>query len=435
VEILIEVFVIFLLTLCIGFLVMSEMALVTARKTKLQDESDKGNEAAKRALALSNRPTALISTVQFGITLLTIVVGAQGEAALSEHLREYLKVIPFLSLYSDIISFVVIISAITYVSLIFGELVPKKVALTYSEPIALFVSAPITFLMNVTSPFVTLLTRSTNFFVAMLGINTKKKEPISEDEIKVIIGQATSAGVLEKQEEEMVNKIFTLNDQRANDLMTPITEIVWLCAKDKPEMTIRKIQDSPHSHFPVYGENKEDILGILDIKEILEQVASRKRFDLAAVVHRPLYVLETTKVHDILEQYREKNTHLGLVVDEYGKVQGLITLNDIFEAIVGEIPDHEEVEEEEKDPSIIQRNENSWLVDGIVPLREFEEKFHVSNMEEDEEENIQTVGGFIMNTLDKVPTEGETVEWNDYTFEVVDMDGTRVDKIMVTKKV
>jgi putative hemolysin len=204
VEILIEVFVIFLLTLCIGFLVMSEMALVTARKTKLQDESDKGNEAAKRALALSNRPTALISTVQFGITLLTIVVGAQGEAALSEHLREYLKVIPFLSLYSDIISFVVIISAITYVSLIFGELVPKKVALTYSEPIALFVSAPITFLMNVTSPFVTLLTRSTNFFVAMLGINTKKKEPISEDEIKVIIGQATSAGVLEKQEEEMV---------------------------------------------------------------------------------------------------------------------------------------------------------------------------------------------------------------------------------------
>jgi putative hemolysin len=152
-------------------------------------------------------------------------------------------------------------------------------------------------------------------------------------------------------------------------------------------------------------------------------------------VHRPLYVLETTKVHDILEQYREKNTHLGLVVDEYGKVQGLITLNDIFEAIVGEIPDHEEVEEEEKDPSIIQRNENSWLVDGIVPLREFEEKFHVSNMEEDEEENIQTVGGFIMNTLDKVPTEGETVEWNDYTFEVVDMDGTRVDKIMVTKKV
>ena len=414
---------------------MAEMALVTARKSKLHDEAEKGNEAAQKALELTNNPTFLISTVSFGITLLTIMVGAFGESALSEHLRKYLNTFPFLNGYSEAISFTVIIIFVTYVSLIFGELVPKKVALTYSEPIALFVAGPLTLLLKVTRPFVSLLTRSTDFFVAMLGINAKKKDPISEDEIRVIIGQATTAGVLEKSEEEMVNKIFTLNDQRAQDLMTPITEIVWLSSLDEPEMTFQKIQDSPHSHFPVYGKNRDDILGILDIKEVLEQVSMRKNIDLAAIVHRPLYVLETTKVHDILEQYRERNTHLALVVDEYGKVQGLITLNDIFEAIVGEIPDHEEVEEEAKDPSIIQRNENSWLVDGIVPLREFEEKFHVSGMEEDEEENIQTVGGFIMNTLDKVPTEGEVVDWHEYTFEVVDMDGTRVDKIMVTKKV
>lgn len=433
-EIIIEVILVFLLTFCLGFLVMAEMALVTARKTKLHDEVEKGNEAAKRALDLINRPTYLISTVSFGITLLTIIIGAFGETALSEHLRKYFASIPFIKPYSEALSFSIIIIVVTYISLIFGELVPKKVALTYAEPIALFVAGPLTFLLKVTHPFVTLLTRSTNFFVSMLGINTRKKDPISEDEIRVIIGQATTAGVLEKQEEEMVNKIFTLNDQRAMDLMTPITEIVWLSAEEHPDATIKRIQDSPHSHFPVHGKNRDDILGILDIKEILEQISQKQKFDLAAIVHRPLYVLETTKVHDILEQYREKNTHLALVVDEYGKVQGLITLNDIFEAIVGEIPDHEEVEEEAKDPSIIQRNDNSWLIDGILPIRAFEEKFEVSNMEEDEEENIQTVGGFVMNTLDKVPIEGESVEWNNFTFEVVDMDGTRVDKILVTKK-
>lgn len=412
---------------------MAEMALVTVRKARLQKKADKGDETAKLTLELANNPNMVISIIQIGITMLTIILGAVGESNLRENLVRTLNGIPFLSLYSEAIAFFVVVVGITFISIVLGELVPKRLAFSFAEPIAMMAARPLTLLMIPMNPFVKLLSFSTDTIVALMGIKTKASDPVSEEEIKVLIEQASSAGVIEKSEKEMVNKIFTLNDTRAMDLMTPVTEIVWLSTHEKPERTFLTIRNSPHSHYPVHGKSREEVVGMVDVKEILEQVTAHQTVNLTSIVHEPLYVPETTKVGDVLEHFRQTNVHLALVVDEYGKTRGLITVNDIFEAIVGEIPDLDEVEEEANDPSILQREENSWVVDGIVSLDEFEHRIGIHGMVNSIDEDIQTIGGFVMHHLDKVPKEGDILDWNGYRFEVIDMDRTRVDKVIVTK--
>jgi putative hemolysin len=428
-----EILYVVLLILLSGIFVMSEMAFVTSRKSKLKEQAEKGDARAAAAHALAEEPNTFLATAQIGITLLTILSGAVGENALRDRLGDVLENIPFVAIYSEQVSFVIVIGLITYISLVVGELIPKRLALAYPETVAKFLAGPMTVLSRTAGPIVTSLSRATDFVLDKTGIRPEYDQPLSEDELKVMIGEATSAGVLDKAEQEMFNKVFVLGDTKTKDLMTPFTELVWLDTTDKPETIYRAIHGSPHSHFPVYRRVREKVVGMVSVKDILEQVVNGNPLDLEEISQKPLYVIETMRIHNLLEEFRKNNTHIALVVDEYGALQGLISVNDVFEAIVGEIPDMEELEDEAKDPRFIRNGEDTWLVDGIVSSDEFKEHFKLDALWNEDEEDYQTLGGFVMNYLGEIPHEGSRFEWSGFSFEVVDMDGNRVDKVIVTR--
>lgn len=424
-----ELLIILFLILLNGLLAMAEIAVVSSRKSRLQNLASKGSTGAKYALQLANDPSVFLSTVQVGITLVGILTGAFGGAALSESLSYLLDPIPFIGPYSQPLSFVLVVMAITYISIIFGELVPKRVGLSNPEAIAIFLATPMAWFSRITSPVVRLLSVSTDFIVAMLGIKVGDEDVISEDEIKVLINQATTAGIIEEAEQDIINKIFLLGDKKVRDIMTPQSELDWVDANETKSHILEMVNTTTHSHYPVYSETKENILGFIHVRDILEHWTVKKGTDIDEFVQKPLYILETTKILNVLELFRKHNTHIALVVDEYGSLEGLVTVNDIFEAIVGEVPD----EDEAIDPHIQKRDKNSWLIDGVVSIDDFKDRFNIKKMWKESENDYQSIGGFVMNYIGTIPNPGDKFEWDGYSFEVVDMDGNRVDKVLMTK--
>lgn len=421
-----EILIILLLIVSNGFLVMSEMAIVSSRKVRLQQMATRDHKA-QLALSLANAPNQFLPTVQIGITLLSIVSGAFGESTISRTVRPILASIPILRPFADLISSVAAVLIITYLTLIIGELVPKRIALNSPEPIAATVSMPMRLLSIITAPFVHFLGASTQLVVRVLGIRPSTEPEVTEEEIKVLIEQGTEAGTFEEAEQDMVQRVFRLGDRPVSALMTPRPEIVWLNIEDSVEVNRQKIIHSQHSRFPVCQKELDNVLGVLPVNDILSRCLNSQPLDLSASLRRPLFVPESTRGLKVLEMFKQSGTHIVFVVDEYGVIQGLVTLNDILVEIVGDIPSASHADE----PVAVQRDDGSWLIDGMLSVDEFLEMFEIEELSPEERGSYNTMGGLVMANLGRIPTATDKFEWQGFSFEVIDMDGNRVDKILV----
>lgn len=426
----VEILVILLLLVANGVFAMSEIAVVSARKARLQQMANQGDTKARAALGLAESPNRFLSTVQIGITLVGIFAGAFGGATLSRSLSGYLNRFPFLSPYSHAIAFTVVVLGITYLSLVIGELVPKRLALNSPEKIAAAVAGPMQLLAAIASPVVHLLSTSTELVLKLFGVESSSSEPlVTEEEIKVLIQQGTEAGMFEVAEQDMVERVFRLGDQPVSALMTPRPDIVWLDLNDPMEENRRKMATISHNRFPVCQDELDNVLGVMQVNDVLAQSIAGKALNLAESLRQPLFVPETTQALKVLELFKQSGTHIALAVDEYGVIQGLVTLTDILEAIVGDLPSIESHES-----SAVQREDGSWLLDGMLSVEKFKELFGIKELPGEQQSNYQTLGGFVITYLGRIPAAADHFEWGGFRFEVMDMDGNRVDKMLVMPK-
>ena len=417
-----EILILIFLLLINGIFVMSEMAVVSSRKARLQQLANEGNKRASVALELAQNPTTFLSTVQIGITLISVLLGAVGGFAFSAPLAVLFQQWPAISPYANTLAFGIVVVLITTLTLLVGELIPKRLALHQPERIAAAISGPMSSVSKLFAPLVWLLGRITEFVLEMMGIKPSDEPPVTEEEIHLMIDQGTEAGVIEESEQDMVEGIFSLSDSRIYSLMTPRTEIVWLDIKDTPDEIRNKIVESPYSRFPVCQDNLDSVLGIVKARDLLAPPGlSSEAFKLKDKLRPTFYVPETMFASRALEVFKEKNAELMLVIDEFGGLQGLLTLNDIIEEIVGDI---------EAEPQATQRQDGSWLLDGMLEMDNFKEIFKLEKLPHEDE--YETLSGFVMTTLGRVPQTADHFEWNGLRFEVMDMDGRRVDKVLVT---
>ncbi len=424
----IEILIVLLIIFVNGIFVMSELAIISARKVRLQQLANQGDKNARVALELANAPNQFLALVQIGITLLIILSGIFGEATIARRLTPLFVRIPWLATYSEPLASVVAVLTTTYLSLIIGELVPKRLALNYPEKIAAIVAVPMRMLTNIASPIVYLLSASTDLVVRLLGIRPSTEPQVTEEEIRVLIEQGTEAGTFEEAEQDMVERVFRLGDRPVNALMTPRPDIVWLDLDDSAEENRKKMLDSSHSRFPVCQGGLDNVLGVMHVTDLLARSLSGQSLDLTVGLRQPVFVPESTRGLKILELFKQTGIHLALVVDEYGVIQGLVTLNDIMVEIVGDVPSAGELEE----PLAVQREDGSWLLDGMLPVDEFFEIFEINELPTEHRGSYQTLGGFVITHLGKIPSATDNFDWNHLRFEVMDMDGNRVDKVLVT---
>jgi putative hemolysin len=417
-----ELLIILLLTLFNGVFAMSETSLLAARKTRLQQSADKGDLGAKAAIALSEESNRFLSTVQIGITLITTLLGTFGGATIAEDVARSLRQTEALVPYAEALSLVIVVGIITYIQLIIGELVPKRLALRTPEAIASRVARPMQLLAAATAPVVKLLSASTNGVLWLLGASGTKESPVTEAEITAMIQQGVEAGVFEASEHEMVESVFKLGDRRVTSIMTPRTEIVWLDLEDAPDINQRKIAESHFSRFPVCEGSLDNVVGMVRAKDLLPRLLAGEPFDLRAAMVPPLFVPESMIASKAVELFRETGKHIVFVVGEYGGLQGLVTTQDILEEIVGDI----------EEPEAIEREDGSFLVDGLMAVEDFKELLGIDTLP-GEDALFETIGGFVMTQQGKIPKAGDHFTWQKYRFEVVDMDGKRIDKILVSR--
>lgn len=426
-----EILVIFLLLIANGIFAMAEIAVVSARKAKLQQLAESGSGKARAALELANDPNQFLATVQIGITLVGIFAGAFGGATLAETVAVYLRWIPFLAPYAETAAVVLVVLVITYFSLIIGELVPKRLALNNAEGIAAAVAAPMRALSAAAGPAVRLLSVSTEIVIRLMGVKPSAEPSITPEEIKVLIEQGTESGVFEESEQDMIENVLQLDERRISAFMTPRTQIVWFDIEDSPEEIRRKVSDCQHSRFPVVKDSLDNVLGIVRAKDMLNQMLSGQPLDLRALLQPPLFVPESMSALKVLELFKQQRTHLALIADEYGGIHGMITHNDILEDITGYVPFS--LSGGPAEPQAVQRDDGSWLFDGLLSIDDLKDIFDLDKLPDEEHGHYQTVGGLVMAQIRSIPTAGQWFEWGDLRFEVMDMDGRRVDKVLVTR--
>lgn len=424
-----EIVIILVLILANGLFALTEMAIVSSRKSRLENMAASGSKGAQAALKLTEEPTPLLSAVQIGITLIGILTGAFGGAKLSVFLASILNTIPFLRGYSDAISLAIVVGTITYLSLIIGELVPKKLALNNPEKIATAVARPMSAFVRINRPLVHLLGVSTNMVMKLLGAKPPEEPPVTEEEVRVLIGQGAQHGVFEKSEREMVEKIFVLGDMRVGALMTPRTQIKWLDIEDNDQYNLRIIRNTNHLFFPLARGTLDDIIGVVYSNELLSNYVPGRPLQLEKAARQPLYIPKNTPALKVLEKFQETGIYVALVVDEYGGISGLISLYDIAEHIVGDMP----YLGEDEDPDIVARDDGSWLVDGMLSAEELKELLDIDRLPGEERGYFQTLGGFIVSYLGHIPSAADYFVWSGYRFEIVDMDKARVDKVLITR--
>ncbi|MBD0334598.1 MAG: HlyC/CorC family transporter [Cyanobacteria bacterium Co-bin13] len=423
----IEPFLILILIIANGIFSGSEIALVSARKVRLEQQSREGNPKARLALRLAQSPNDFLSTVQIGITLIGISSGALGGATVAGQLRGVLDQVVFLRPYSDMLSFAIVVGLLTYLSLVIGELVPKRLALSYPEAIACGVARPMQRLSRLAAPLVALLSFSTDTVVRLMGIRATEETSITEDELRVLIEQGTEAGTFEASEQEMFGRVLRLGDRPIRALMTPRTDVDWINLEASIDENRELVLESPHSRFPVCRGSIDDCLGVVRLRSLLQAYlySPDPHPDLLPLLQTPLYVADSTRALKVLEMFKESGTHIALVLDEYGGLEGLVTLNDLVEAIVGDLP----AIEDEEEPMVVQREDGSWLLDGLLSVDEL--KRLLLREELPDEEGYHTLAGFVINQLGRIPTAGDYFEWQGMRFEVVDMDGRRIDKVLM----
>ncbi|MEH2272259.1 MAG: hemolysin family protein [Nostoc sp.] len=425
-----EILIILVLIIANGVFSMSEMAIVSARKVRLQQLANQGDVKAKAALKLAESPNHFLSTVQVGISLIGILTGAFGGATIANRLAIYVKRVPLLAPYSEPVSFGIVVLLITYFSLIVGELVPKRLALNNPERIASIVAIPMQALAAIASPVVFLLSASTDLILRLLGITASTEPQVTEEEIKILIEQGTEAGTFEEAEQDMVERVFRLGDRPVSYLMTPRPDIVWLDLDDTAEENRQKMVDSAYSRYPVCQGGLDNVLGVIPVTDLLARSFRGEALDLTVGLRQPVFVPESTRGLKVLELFKQTITHMALVVDEYGVIQGLVTLNDIMSEIVGDVPSTDGQDQ----PQAVQREDGSWLLDGMLPVEEFLELFGMEEWESEERGSYQTLGGFVITHLGRIPAAADYFEWQSMRIEVMDMDGNRVDKVLVVPK-
>jgi putative hemolysin len=378
-------------------------------------------------MELAGEPNDFLSTVQIGITLIGILAGAVGGANIAEQLKLKLSSIPALAPYSEAIGIGVVVLIITYLSLVIGELLPKRLALNNAEGIASIMARPMRMLSKITSPAVRLLSFSTEALLRLFRVRQSTEAAVTEEEIKFMLHQGAQAGTFEKAEREMVEGVFRLGDKRVGALMTPRKEIIWLDIDESPEETHIKITNGIYSRFPVVHGGIDKILGIVQAKDLLDRSLSGQTLDLKASLQHALFVPGTMPALKALEMFKKQRKHIALVVDEYGGLQGLITIHDILEAIVGDIP----IADANGEHQAVERQDGSWLLDGMLSTDRVKEILSIESLPEEEKGYYQTLGGFVITHLGNLPQTGDHFEWNGTHFEVIDMDGHRVDKVLV----
>ncbi len=421
-----EIALLFVLILINGVFAMSEIALVTARRARLQGMADDGDRKAAAAIALGEDPTRFLSTIQIGITSIGILNGVVGEAVLARPLSAWLRASGVEEGTASYVSTAIAVIVITYFSIVIGELVPKRVGQIRPEAIARFVAAPMNVLGFVTRPFVKLLTGSTELLLKLLHLGGKR-DAITEEEIHSLLEEGSESGAIDRQEHAMARNVFLLDDRAVVSLMIPRLDVTYLDVDDPIEETLRKIQESEFSRFPVCSGGWDDVLGMASAKMLLGQTLRGQPIDLRANLQPAVFVPETIDASELLESFRTSNVHSAIVVDEYGDVQGLVTLHDVLEAITGEF--HTANRE---DSWALQREDGSWLLDGMLAIPELKDKLQLRSVIEEERGRYHTLAGMLMHLLGRVPVETDHVEWEKWRFEIVDMDGQRIDKVLAT---
>lgn len=423
-----EILFILLLIFCNGIFSGSEIAVVTARKVRLQQLVDKGSRPARVALRLAETPNDFLSTVQIGITLIGILSGAVGGATVAKHLKPALDGIIALQPYSEGLSVTLVVVLITYLSLVIGELVPKRLALANPEQIACRIAPAMRALSRLSSPAVHLLGVSTEALLRFLNVEVSTEPEITEEEIKALIRQGADSGVFEESEHDMVQRVLRLGDRAIRTMMTPRTDICWLDLEDSLEENLAEVRESNHSRFPVAQGSLDNCIGIVRVRSLLTAHMGSEPIDLPALCQAPLHVAESTLSLNVLEEFKRTGIHIALVTDEFGGVEGLVTLNDLMEGIVGDLP----ALEDEDEPSFVIRQDGSWLVNGSLDINEFDARIGTKLIGSIDQNVFHTLAGFVIHSLKRIPSASDYFDWHGYRFEVMDMDGNRVDKILVT---
>lgn len=405
-----------------NILAMAEAALLAVRKARLQQRINKGDKKAGIVLKLVENPNQFLSVIQIGITLIDVLTGAITGATLAVVFARQFEKLPALAPYSKSIGLVFGVLIITYFSIILGELVPKRLALQNPESIASRFARPMLLFLKILSPLVRFLSFSTEVVLRLIGIRPSDEPPVTEEEIQVLMDQGTQAGVFDEAEQDMVAGVFRLNDRRVYSLMTPRTEILWLDVRDTAKEILKKMAEGPYSRFPVCQGSLDNVLGIVNARELLTHSLAGKAIHLKECLSPSLFIPETTFASRALESFKESNEELVLLIDEFGGITGLLTINDVIEEIVGDI--------ETSEPQVTQRQDGSWLLDGMLDINEFKELFNLGALPNDDD--YETLAGFVMTSLGRIPQAADQFEWEGLHFEVVGMDARRVEKVLVT---
>jgi putative hemolysin len=423
-----EILIILGLILLNGVFAMSEIAMVSFRRTKLEHSAANGDKKAARALEIVNKPGKFLSTVQIGMTLINIFTGVYSGAAIASKVSVWLDQFKILSPYSDTLAITLVVIVITFFTLIIGELVPKQVGLIRAETVARNMAFPLKIFAVITYPLIWLLAKPGELILHILNIKPSADSRVTEDEIKAILKEGTEDGEIQEIEQDIVERVFHLGDRKAGSLMVHRTELIYLNINDPEEKNKTKIVNNLYNVYPVCDNNLDKILGIVYIKDLFTIILKKEPFDILKYIKEPLFVLESNTAYEVLEKFRESKRHFGLVVDEYGSVIGLVTLNNLLLSLVGEIPASDQQEEFE----IVKRDDGSWLIDGQLPFYDFVQEFDIQYFDKSKIK-YNTLGGFALSNLNRIPHTGEKFTWRNYEFEIVDMDGNRIDKILVTK--
>ncbi len=424
-----EALILLFLILLNGLFAMAEIALVTARRARLTALAESGSVPARAALQLTEQPTRLLSTVQIGITSIGVLNGIIGEAAFSSSIGAGLRQLGMSPRASSVAATALVVMVITYLSIVVGELVPKRLGQLAPERIALITAQPMLFLARVVAVFVKLLSMSTDLLLRLLRVRIDQPKHVTEEEINVVLEEGSDAGVIEVQEHEMVRNVFRLDDRQIASLMTPRNELEFLDIEDPLSDNLAKIAQSPHSRFPLVRGDLDDVLGLVSAKELLGRFIRREGIDDLGKASSPaIFVPESLTGLELLQTFKQSPAHTAIVVGEYGQTLGVVTVQDILEAIAGEFKSHPSEE-----PWAVQREDGSWLLDGLIPVGDLKDKLNLRAVPEQEKARYNTLAGMLMLILARLPRTGDVIEWEDWRFEIVDMDGKRIDKVLVSR--
>jgi putative hemolysin len=425
-----DIALVILLSVCNGFFALSEMALVASRKSRLKQMAQ-GSRRARVALRHAEAPEHFLSTVQVGITLVMLITGALAGDRLGDRFAQMLQggQLSWLAPYAHGVGIVLGFVLISYIQIVVGELVPKRLALSSPEKLSVTAAVPMLVLSRITGPFVWLLNRSSGLLLRLLRVNDQGRGAVTEEEIRLLVAESAEQGVLDPDEHNMVNRVLRLGDRTVDSVMTPRMRIAWLDTSAPREENIAVMRHTPYSRYPVYQGDESDVVGVLEVKSLIGGIAGETQ-ELFRQLAKPLYVPSTARAMDLLEEFRDAETPMALVVDEYGDIEGLVTLNDLLAAVVGASQLGHGGNEEH--PPIVPREDGSWLVDGSLSTEDLRELLHVDRLPGEEEHEFRTAAGMVMAALGHIPQTGEVFAWRGIRFEVVDLDGARIDKLLVT---